>query len=149
MLDYILHFYNSYTFFFYLLLIVWVVAEWPIIILGLSLISYKIWFGFYELLFFAFLWDFLWDLLLFLIWKYFSKKFKNKDFSLIKKLNKKLKYHKLLDKLIVIKYTPPITSLGLIYLGFSGISLKKFIKNNIILNIFSSFLITILWYSFW
>ena len=148
MFDYILHFYETYKILFYFFIILWVIFEWPIIILSLSLIANKIWFNFYEIFFLAFLWDFLWDLLHFLFAKFFRKKLK-KDFSIIEKLNKKLEKHSLFDKLLVIKYTPPITSLGLLYLWYSQVSLKKFIKNDIVFNIFSSLFITIIWYNFW
>ena len=149
MLELALHFFNNYTIFFYILLTISVIIEWPIIILWLSLIAPKLWFWFFEILFFAFIWDFWGDLLHYFIWKFFKNKIAKKNFSVIKKIEKKLKKHSLLDKLIVIKYTPPITSIGLLYLWYTKISLKKFIKNDIILSIFSSIFITSIWYNFW
>ena len=148
MFEYIIHFYESYKIIFYLLLIIWVIFEGPIIILSLSLVSPILKISFLEVLFFAFLWDFLWDLLHFLFARFFKNKIK-KDFWIILKLEKKLEKHSLFDKLLVIKYTPPISSLGLLYLWYSKLKLKDFIKNDIILNIFSAVLISSIWYFFW
>ncbi len=148
MIDYIIHFYLNYKIIFYLLLIIWVIIEGPIIILSLCLLAPKFGFGFFEILFFAFLWDFIWDLFHFLFARFFRNKFKNKDFWIIKNLEKKLRKHSLLDKLIIIKYTPPITSLWLLYLWFSNTSFKKYLKNSIYLSVFTSLFITFIWYNF-
>ncbi len=150
MLDYILHFYNNYTSVFYGLLIVWVIFEGPIIILALCLLSYSLNISYLTILFFSFLWDFWWDMIHYFIWRFFKKKiFKDKNYLLLEKLNKKLEGHSLLDKLIVIKFTPPITSMWLFYLWFNKTQLKSFIKNDLILSVFSSILITTIWYNFW
>jgi len=149
MFDYALSFYLNHEIIFYILLIISVVLEWPITILALSLIAPKLWIWFIEILFFAFLWDFLWDLLHYFVWSFFKWFILKKDFSLIKKVENKLKNNSLFDKLIVIKYTPPITSLWLLYLWFSKIPIKKFIKNDIFLCVFSSIFITSIWYNFW
>jgi len=149
MLDYAIHFYYTHKVFFYILLLVLVILEGPVIILSLSFLAVKFHFSFLDIYIFAFLWDFLWDLWHFLFWRFFSVKILKKDFSLVQKIDKKLKNHSLLDKLIVIKYTPPITSLGLIYLWFSKISFKNYIKNSFYISVFSAFFITFIWYNFW
>ncbi len=149
MLEYILHFYSDYTLIFYIFLIIAVILEWPITILSLSLVAPKLEIWFFEILLFAFLWDFLWDLLHYFVWRFFKWYIIKKDFKLIKKIEKKLKKHSLFDELIIIKYSPPITSLWLLYLWFSKIPISKFIKNDIFLCIFSSIFITSIWYNFW
>lgn len=149
MLDYALHFYNNYTIIFYILLLVWVILEWPIIILTLSLLAPKFWFTFAFICVFSFLWEFWWDFLHYMIWRFFKKNvFRDKKFNIFEKIEKKLENHSLMDKLIVIKYTPPITSIGLIYLGFQKTNFKSFMNNWAILALFNAILITSIWYNF-
>jgi len=149
MLDYAIHFYNSYTILFYIFLVIAVILEWPITILALSLLSWKLWIGFFTILIFAFIWDFVWDLLHYIVWRFFKNKILKKDFSLVQKVENKLKWHSLIDKLIVIKYTPPITSLWLLYLWYAKTNFKQFIKAGVIISIISSIFITSIWYNFW
>lgn len=150
MLDYALQFYQNYIIIFYILLIIWVILEWPIIILTLSLLAPKFGLTFLFICLFSFIWEFIWDILHYIIWRFFKKNIlKEKNFSLFKKFEKKLEHHSLMDKLIVIKYTPPITSIWLIYLWFQKTHFKKFLKNGAILAIFNAILITSIWYNFW
>jgi membrane protein DedA with SNARE-associated domain len=150
MLDYALNFYNNYTTIFYILLVVSVIIEGPITILTLSFLAPKFWFSFILIYFFSFIWEFTWDLIHYFIWRYFKKNiFKDKNFKLLEKIENKLKYHSLFDKLIVIKYTPPITSIGLIYLWFQKVKLKRFIQNVVVFSLFNWILITFIWYYFW
>lgn len=149
MLDYAINFYNNYALIFYVILVIAVIFEWPIVILALSLLSLKLWIGFFTILVFAFIWDFFWDLLHYTIGRFFRNKVMKKDFSLIKKIEERLKWHSLIDKLIVIKYTPPLTSLWLLYLWYTKIDFKTFVKNDVILCFFSSIFITGIWYNFW
>lgn len=150
MLDYALNFYNSYTIIFYILLIIAVILEWPITILILCLLAPKFWFSFIFILIFAFLWEFLWDLMHYFIWRFFKKNiFKDKNFVFFEKIEKKLEKHSLFDKLVVIKYTPPITSIWLIYMWFQKIDIKKFIKNIFIFSVLNSILIVFIWFNFW
>ena len=94
-------------------------------------------------------WDFIWDLLHYIVWRFFKNKILKKDFSLVQKVENKLKWHSLIDKLIVIKYTPPITSLWLLYLWYAKTNFKQFIKAGVIISIISSIFITSIWYNFW
>jgi hypothetical protein len=150
MLDYILQFYNNYTIIFYFLLILIAIIEWPIIVLALSLLSAKLWFSYIFLFFISFMWDFIWDMIHYFIWRFFSKKFENKkDFKIIENINKKLEKHSLFDKIIVIKYTPPITSIWLIYLWYKEKNVFNFMKNIVPVIWFNSFIITFVWFYFW
>ena len=150
MLDYILHFYNNYTIIFYFLVVFIAIIEWPIIILALSLVAGKLWFSFIFLYFISFLWDFIWDMIHYFIWRFFSKKYINKkDFKIIENINKKLERHSLFDKLIVIKYTPPITSIWLIYIWYKEKNVFRFMKNILFIVLFNSLFITVIWFYFW
>lgn len=149
MFEYILHFYTNYTVLFYILLTITVILEWPITILALSLVAPTLSINFFIILLFSFLWEFLWDTLHYLFWKFFKTKVLKKDFSIIKKIEERLKWHNLMDKLIVIKYTPPITSLWLLYLWYTKTDFKIFLKKDIVLCLFSAVFITSIWYNFW
>jgi len=150
MLDYVLHFYNNYTIVFYLLVIFVAIIEWPIIIFGLSLMAWKIWISFISLYLISFFWDFVWDMLHYFFWRFLAKKLENKkDYSLIEKFNKQLEGHSLFDKLLVIKYTPPITSIWLFYLWYKERDILKFAKNDALIVWFNSLIITFIWYNFW
>lgn len=150
MLDYAISFYNEYIFLFYFITIIAVILEWPIVILTLTLLSVKLGIPFWVLIFLAFIWDFWWDFLHFLIWKYFKKFFqKNKKIEKFNNFKEKIDKVPLLEKLIIIKYTPPITSIWLIYLWFSSEKTWDFIKKDFFLCIFSSFLVLFIWYNFW
>ncbi len=150
MFDYAFSFYNDYTIIFYFLLFIAVIVEGPITILLFSLVAKKLWVNFFTIFIFAFLWEFIWDLLHYIVWRFFSIDiFKNKKIKVLEKINTQLDKHSLLDKLIVIKYTPPITSIWLIYMWFKKIKLKQFLKYVSIFAIFNGLLITSIWYNLW
>lgn len=150
MLDYALNFYNNYTVIFYILLIITVILEWPITILTLSLLSTSLWFSFIFVYIFAIIWELFWDILHYILWRFFKQNtFREKNFKLLEKIEEKLKNHSLLDKLIVIKYTPPITSIWLIYLWYHKVKFKDFLKNIIIFSLINWFIITFIWFYFW
>lgn len=69
------------------------------------------------------------------IQKFFKIRFDNRKF---KKLQTQIDRYPLLEKLIIIKYTPPLTSLGLVYLGFSSVRVWEFIKYTLPLCVLSS-----------
>jgi hypothetical protein len=48
--------------------------------------------------------------------------YKKEDNGYIKRIDNKLKNKSLIDMLIAIKYVPPITSIGLLYLGYKKIN---------------------------
>lgn len=150
MLEYALAFYNNFTIIFYILLIIAVIFEWPIVILTLSLLAPKFWFSFFFIYFISIVWEIFWDLLHYFVGRFFKKNiFKDKKFLLFEKIEKKLEKHSLFDKLLVIKYTPPITSFWLIYMWFQKINAKKFINTVIIFSLFNWLIITSIWYHFW
>ncbi|MDD3144611.1 MAG: VTT domain-containing protein [Candidatus Gracilibacteria bacterium] len=149
MLDYALHFYNNYTVIFYILLIITVILEGPITILTLSLLSTTFGFSFIFVYIFAIIGELFGDILHYILGRFFKQNiFKNKNFEILERTEEKLKNHSLFDKLIVIKYTPPITSIGLIYLGYNKVDFKKFLKNIVIFSFLNGFLITFIGFYF-
>ncbi len=149
MFDYIIHLYVTHTIIFYIFLVVLVIIEWPITILTISLLAPKIGINFIEIFILAFIWDFVWDLLYYFAWKFSKNKIIKKDFKVIKKIEDKLKKKSLLDEMIIIKYTPPITSIGLFYLWYINTNLQKFLKNWFFLSTFSAVIVTSIGYNFW
>lgn len=150
MLEYAISFYNNYTVIFYLLLITAVVVEWPITILTLSMLAPKLEIPFLVIYVLAFSWEFFWDLLHYVIWRFFKKNIlKNKSFKTLEKAEEKLKNHSLFDKLIVIKYTPPITSIWLLYLWFNKTDFKEFSKYILLISLFNWIVISFIWLNFW
>lgn len=150
MLDYALSFYNNYTVIFYILLVITVILEGPITILTLSLLAPKFWFSFLIIYSFWFIWEFFWDLAHYAVWRFFKKSFsKDKNYSVFEKVESKLINHSLFDKIVVIKYFPPVTSIWLIYLWFIKTNIYKFIKNILVFSILNSLIITRVWFNFW
>ncbi|MDD2871504.1 MAG: hypothetical protein PHS49_05945 [Candidatus Gracilibacteria bacterium] len=149
MLEYILHFYTNYTILFYILVVIIAIIEGPIIILALSLVAGKLGFSYFLLYSISFLGDFIGDMIHYGVGRFFSKRYENKqEFKILLEVNKKLEGHSLFDKLIVIKYTPPITSIGLIYLGYKEKNIWKFMKNDAGIVIFNALFITAIGYHF-
>lgn len=148
MLDYALSRYDQYFVFFYLLLILLLLLEWPITIFTLSLLAPKLNLWPQHLLLLALIGDFGGDLLHFYLGKYghhLQKLFKRTlNSRTITTLKRNIDRYPLLEKLIIIKYTPPLTSAGLIYLGFSQIKTKDFIRYTFPLCLLSSSLIVLL-----
>lgn len=151
MLDFAISFYDNYTFIFYIISLIAVILEWPITVLALSsFIAPRYWLWFWWIFLIAFIWDFFWDLIHFYIWKFWknihAKIQKNeKLWEIIKKIDN----FSYLDKLIIIKYTPPITSIWLIYLWASKWNIKEFIKKDWFLCIISSLIVSFIWYFLW
>lgn len=149
MIDFAISFYNDYLVLFYLIVIIAVILEWPIVILTLTLLSAKLEIPFFVLIILALIWDFWWDLLHFFAWKIFHKKFeKSKKLKKFENFKEKINNFPLFEKLIIIKYTPPITSIWLIYLWLNWEKTWNFIKYDFPLCLFSSFLVLFIWYNF-
>lgn len=150
MIDFAISFYNDYLVLFYLIIIIAVILEWPIVILTLTLLSAKLEIPFFVLIILALIWDFGWDLLHFFTWKIFHKKFeKSKKFKKFENFKEKIDNFPFFEKLIVIKYTPPITSIWLIYLWLNWEKTWNFIKYDFPISTFSSFLVLFIWHNFW
>jgi len=149
MFEYALQFYNNYMILFYLFLILAAIFEWPVTILAFSLFAVKLNVGFFEVLIFTFIGEFFGDILHYMVWRYFRiGNFRNKKLSILKKIKNKLDWYSLLSLLVVIKYTPPITSIGLLYLWRQKTNFFKFIKNISIFAIFNWLIITTIGYNF-
>lgn len=151
MLEFAISFYENYTIFFYILAIIAVILEWPLTVLAISsFLAPKYGISFFWIFLLAFIWDFFWDLLHFYIWRFWknihSKIEKNKNFW---KIIQKIDNYSITDKIILIKYTPPITSIWLIYLWATKMKLKNFLKIDILFCLISSFVVSIIWYFLW
>ena len=140
----------QYQFIFYILLVVAVVIEWPITIIALSLLAPNLWIGFIFVYIFSFLGDFIWEVAHFYFWRIFQgfKKSKDND-AKIQKLNNFIDSHQLIDTLVLIKYTPPLTSIGLLYLGSYLKKPYNFLVLDALLVATSSLIITTIWMYFW
>ncbi|MFA5916609.1 MAG: hypothetical protein WC850_00055 [Candidatus Gracilibacteria bacterium] len=149
MIDYALSFYNNYTIIFYVLLTVTVILEGPITILTLALLAPKFGFSFLLIYSFGFIGEFFGDLAHYFVGRFFEKNLlSNKKYKVFEKIEKKLENHSLFDQIIVIKYIPPITSIGLLYLGFNKTNLITFIKNIIVFAGLNSLIITFIGFNF-
>lgn len=146
MLEFALEFYHNYHIIFYLFLTIAVILEGPIVILTLTSLSGVLGIPIRVVICFAIVGDAGGDILHFLLWKYAKKilnlipalnrlKIQNQTFL---SFEQKINNYPLLEKLIIIKYTPPITSAGLIYLGSSGLSFRKFLLATLPLCLLSS-----------
>ncbi len=150
MLEYALHFYNTYTSIFYIILFFAVIFEWPITILTLSIIAPTINISILSVYIFAFIWELLWDTFHYVVWRFYKKNFtKDKKFELFEKIESKIRDESIFEKLLVIKYTPPITSIWLFYLWFQRTNFKKFLLSITIFWLLNSLIITLIWYNFW
>lgn len=144
--NYAITFYENYKIIFYLIIFIAVILEWPITVLSLAIFAPKLGIWFPTIFLFAFLWDFLWDSLHFFVWRFVKWIVsKNKNFSKAEKLFKKIENYSFFDKLIVIKYTPPITSIWLLYMWFTKIWVKEFLLKNWVLCLTSAIILSSLW----
>lgn len=151
MLEYAMSFYENYTIIFYSLAVVAVILEWPITVLAIStFLAPKYGISFIWIFILAFIWDFVWDLMHFYIWKFgkgiHKKLEENKKFW---KVIKKIDSYSYFDKLVVIKYTPPITSAWLIYIWASKTKVLEFIQKDWFLCILSATIVSVIWYFLW
>lgn len=145
-INYAITFYENYKIIFYLIIFIAVILEWPITVLSLAIFAPKLGIWFPTIFLFAFLWDFLWDSLHFFVWRFVKWIVsKNKNFSKAERLFKKIENYSFFDKLIVIKYTPPITSIWLLYMWFTKIWVKEFLLKNWVLCITSAIILSSLW----
>lgn len=149
MLEYALTFFNAYPVLFYILLVVAVILEGPITILAISLLADRLGLQYIDILFFAFLWDFWGDSLHFFVGRNFRNFVQNrKNIGRLKYLYRKMDSYNFFEKLLVIKYTPPITSIGLLYFWSSKISTYDFITRDALVCFISSIIISGLGYYF-
>lgn len=152
MFEYAFSFYQNYLPFFFILTIIAVLLEWPIVILTLTLLSGKLGIPISLIIILSLIGDFGGDMLHFYLGKYGNTLLKKLNFKRksekLTRLNKKIKNYPLLEKLIIIKYTPPITSIGLIYLGTTQLPTLEFIKTTLPLCLLSSWLIISIGYFF-
>lgn len=145
MLEYLLDIATTSEGLFYGGILIAVLLEGPMVVLSLTMLAGKINLGFWFLFFLSLFGDFGGDLLHFLLGRYGNKLLKYRKLipkpEKLSQLNKKIKNYPLLEKLIIIKYTPPITTLGLIYLGSTDLKIADFIRNTLPLCTISSLMV--------
>lgn len=156
MLDFALSFATQHTFLFYSLVLIALLLEGPIVIFTLTALSWPLQIPLWMIFILAVFGDAGGDILHFLAGKYtknliskipfFTKiQIKNQTFL---SFYKKIHNYPLLEKLIIIKYTPPITSAWLLYLGSSGLNFYRFLKSTLPLCFFSSIIVVTIWVFF-
>ena len=156
MLDFALSFASQHTFLFYSLVLIALLLEGPIVIFTLTALSWPLQIPLWMIFILAVFGDAGGDILHFLAGKYTKKliskipfltkiQIKNQTFL---SFYKKIHNYPLLEKLIIIKYTPPITSAGLLYLGSSGLKFYDFLKNTLPLCLISSIIVFSIWVFF-
>lgn len=148
MIEFAISFYQDYTILFFAVLIVSVILEWPISIITLSILWPSIGIWYFKIFMISIIWEFIWDLWHYILGRYFKKNvFKEKNYKLIEKVEEKIKNHSIFEKFLIIKYTPPITSIWLIYLGFSKVNFKLFFLNVLLFSVINWVLMTFIWYN--
>lgn len=133
----------------YRILLPLVLLEWPIVILSLSLFANQLGLSFEFLFLLSFAGDFGGDLIHYMIWRYFSRLLRSSDHvpnKYLAWLYANIHTISLLDILVVVKYIPPITSIGLLYLWHQKVSLKKFVFLDCCIVTINSLLTVSLWY---
>ncbi len=145
MLEFALDFFQNHQRRFYALITIAVILEGPIVILTLTSLSESLEIPLFIIFLFAIIGDTGGDILHFFVGRYGKKilnllpfKIKNQHFL---KIRKTIEDYPLLEKLIIIKYTPPITSAGLFYLGATSLSFKTFFLTTLPLCLISSSLV--------
>lgn len=144
MLEYALSRYHEYIVLFYAIVVIIVLLEGPITIMTLTMLAPQLWLPLEVIFLLSMIGDFGGDYLHFLVGRYGKKLLKKQEEnpdSPLNKVHKQLEKYPLLEKLIIIKYTPPISNVGLIYLGTSPISTKAFLLKTLPLCTFSSILV--------
>lgn len=145
MLEYLLDIATTSEGLFYGGILIAVLLEGPMVVLSLTILAGKLNLGFWFLFFLSLFGDFGGDLLHFLLGRYGNKLLKYRKLipkpEKLSQLNEKIKNYPLLEKLIIIKYTPPITTLGLIYLGSTDLQITDFIRNTLPLCTISSLMV--------
>ena len=127
---------------FYFIFFIIALIEGPIISFTLGYFSNIYDFNLIIIYFIAFLGDFIGDILHYFIGKYFN------NITFIRKIINKIKFVKkqnfLFLTLLFLKITPPVTSAGLLYIGYKKYNFKSFVLNGFILSIiFSSIFVSL------
>jgi len=125
----------QHRYLFYLIFFIIALIEGPIISFTLGYFSNIYDFNLIIIYFIAFLGDFVGDLLHYFIGKYFNN---------IKFIHNKIKKIKIEPRknlflnIFLLKLTPPLTSAGLLYIGYKQTNFRKFILNGFLLSIIFS-----------
>ena len=139
MIDFALTFAHQYPVIFYSIIIIALLLEGPIVIFTLTSLSWVLNLPLWLIFILAIIWHACGDILHFLVGKY-SKKLIIKNQSFLN-FYQKIKEYPLLEKLIIIKYTPPLTTPGLLYLWSSELDFYHFLKSTLPLCLISSIIV--------
>lgn len=125
----------QHKYLFYLIFFIIALIEGPIISFTLGYFSNIYDFNLLLIYFIAFLGDFIGDILHYFLGRYFNNiKFIHQKIKWIKVKPKK----KLFFNILFLKLTPPLTSAGLLYIGYKKINFRKFVLNGFSLSIIFS-----------
>lgn len=152
MLDFALWLYNNHHVLFLMIIICTVILEGPITILLLSIAAPTLWLAFWEIFIFSMIGEIWWDVLHYTVGRLSKnafRKHKNQKKSQFQKFEKYERSLSLFEKILIIKYTPPITSIGLLYLGFQHTDFKKFFLYSSIFSLINGTIFVSLGYFFW
>lgn len=143
---------NLLIHYWYWILVPLMIIEWPIITITLALLSHHLGISFWLLLILSFVWDFMWDVIHYYVGIFSQKKilqYQQKNNKYLAWIDSKIDHKSLLDTLIVVKYFPPITSIGLLYLWFKRTNLTKFMLYDAAIVMVNSIVLVTIWYYFW
>lgn len=125
---------HKYLFYFIFLLLA--LIEGPIICFTVGYFSNIYEINIFAIYIIAFLGDFLGDIIHYFVGMYFNKvKFIHNRIKKIKIEHDK----KLFKNMLILKLTPPLTSAGLLHIGYKKTNFKTFVLNAMILSIIFSF----------
>ena len=125
----------QHEYLFYLIFFIIALIEGPIISFTLGYFSNIYDFNLLLIYFIAFSGDFIGDILHYFLGRYFNNiKFIHRKIKKIKVEPKK----KLFFNILLLKLTPPLTSAGLLYVGYKKINFRKFVLTGFSLSILFS-----------
>lgn len=127
----------QHEYLFYLIFFIIALIEGPVISFTVGYFSNIYGFNLLLIYFIAFLGDFIGDILHYFLGRYFNNvKFIHQRIKRIKVEPKK----KLFFNILFLKLTPPLTSAGLLYIGYKKVGFRKFVLNGFSLSIIFSVL---------
>jgi membrane protein DedA with SNARE-associated domain len=137
---------------FFLILIIFLIFEGPWVLLILAALAPKLGLSFWHIYLLSVLGDLLGDVMRYGIGRYANNltyiKQRVEKLPTIKLIDEKIENNKLLDVLILVKYSPIVATLGLMYLGYKKIDFKQFLIYVTVMIAIYSFILSFVGYYF-